>query len=120
MLGATDTGRNAGPLPPAPCPFWAQCGGQLVSRAPGGSPLHAPGPGLFPAVASLGASAQPLLCLCGVCRGLLDVLRALRVTRSHSQEETGAWRLGRTVGEGQSRQRSQPVPHDHPPGVSRG
>ena len=118
--GLRTQGGMPWPLPPAPRPSWAQCGGQLVSKAPGRSPLHTPGPGLLTAVASLGASARPLLWL---CRGLVDMIRALRVTRLQplspsrklGPEEWGGW-----LGEGRSWQRSQPVPRDHPPRVSGG
>ena len=86
------------PLPPAFCPspllgsVWQSAGlqgpGRFLSMllARGCFQLWRPW-GLL-----LGPSSG-----CAVCRGLVDVLRALRVNRSRSQQETGARRVGQTV-----------------------
>lgn len=94
--GAEDTGRNAvGPLLPALAPFLGSC--VAVSWSPRPRPfasLHTPGLGLLTAVASLGASARPLLWL---CRGLLGhdpSPQGNQAAAPHSQQETGARRSG--------------------------
>lgn len=100
------------PLPPAPRLPWAQCGGQLVSKAPGVRLSPTPGPGLLTAVGVPEGffSAPPL--------ALPDTnmehdpsppestrLQPLIPSRKLGPEEWGGW-LGR---DGQQRANLSPV-----------